>query len=77
MALIINDRDAASRPDKREMIQRMNDDSLLWIEMNLQICMKEGELVPFIRNSFQWKPGAAVMDSAGKDGDLRWEKILR
>jgi hypothetical protein len=54
---------------KRDMVLRMRDDPILWIETNLKIRTKIGELVPFKLNSFQRKLVTAVMKSVREKGD--------
>jgi hypothetical protein len=54
---------------KRDMVLHMRDDPLLWIETNLKIRTKIGELVPFKLNSFQRKLVTAVMESVRENGD--------
>jgi hypothetical protein len=49
----------------RDMVRRMRDDPVLWIENTLKIRTKRGELVPFRLNIFQRKLVTAVMDSTG------------
>jgi hypothetical protein len=55
--------------DRRGMIKRMHGDPILWIETNLKIRRKDGELVPFILNAFQRKLVNAVMESVREEGD--------
>jgi hypothetical protein len=53
----------------REMVRRMRDDPVLWIENTLKIRTKRGDLVPFRLNIFQRKLVAAVMDRVKEEGD--------
>jgi hypothetical protein len=47
----------------------MRDDPILWIETNLKIRTKAGDVVPFILNGFQRKLVDAVMGSVRARGD--------
>jgi hypothetical protein len=57
------------------MIRLMHNDPILRIETNLTICTKEGELVPFILNSFQRKLVCPVMDGVRTDGGAERQTV--